>query len=32
LFVDVDAEHSHGIIAKMNRARIKGHKLKVKVA
>ena len=32
LFVDVAAEHAHGIIAKMNRAQIRGHKLKVKVA
>ena len=32
LFVDVASEHSHGIIAKLNRARLKGHKLKVKVA
>jgi ATP-dependent RNA helicase DeaD len=32
LFVDVDAEHANGIIAKLNRAQIKGHKVKVKVA
>jgi ATP-dependent RNA helicase DeaD len=32
LFVDVDAEHANGIIAKLNRAEIKGHKIKVKVA
>lgn len=32
LFVDVAAEHTNGIIAKLNRTRIKGHKLKVKVA
>jgi len=32
LFVDVAAEHAHGIIAKLNRAEIKGHKVKVKVA
>jgi len=32
LFVDVDAEQANGIIAKLNRAQIKGHKLKVKVA
>ena len=32
LFVDVSAEHSNGIISKLNRARIKGNKLKVKVA
>ena len=31
-FVDVSAEHANGIIAKLNRARIKGNKLKVKVA
>ena len=32
LFVDVSAEHANAIIAKLNRARFKGHKLKVKVA
>jgi ATP-dependent RNA helicase DeaD len=32
LFVDVSAEHANGIIAKLNRAQIKGHKVKVKVA
>lgn len=32
LFVDVSAEHANGIIAKLNRAEIKGHKVKVKVA
>ncbi|MCW5555701.1 MAG: DEAD/DEAH box helicase [Verrucomicrobiae bacterium] len=32
LFVDVSAEHAKGIIAKLNRAQIKGHKVKVKVA
>ena len=32
LFVDVDAEHANVIIAKLNRARFKGLKLKVKVA
>jgi ATP-dependent RNA helicase DeaD len=32
LFVDVATEHSHAIIAKLNRAVIKGHKVKVKVA
>ncbi|MSU59143.1 MAG: DEAD/DEAH box helicase [Pedosphaera sp.] len=32
LFVDVAAEHANGIIAKLNRAEIKGHKVKVKVA
>ncbi len=32
LFVDVSAEHANSIIAKLNRTRIKGHKLKVKVA
>jgi ATP-dependent RNA helicase DeaD len=32
LFVDVASEHAHGIIAKLNRAQIKGRKAKVKVA
>ena len=32
LFVDVTADSANGIIAKLNRTRIKGHKLKVKVA
>jgi ATP-dependent RNA helicase DeaD len=32
LFVDVAAEHANGIIAKLNRANIKGHKVKVKIA
>ena len=32
LFVDVSAEHANAIIAKLNRARFKGHKLKVKLA
>ena len=32
LFVDVASEHVKGIIAKLNRSQIKGHKLKVKVA
>jgi ATP-dependent RNA helicase DeaD len=32
LFVDVASEHANGIIAKLNRAQIKGHKVKVKVA
>jgi ATP-dependent RNA helicase DeaD len=32
LFVDVASEHANGIIAKLNRAEIKGHKVKVKVA
>ncbi len=32
LFVDVDAEHANVIISKLNRARFKGLKLKVKVA
>ena len=32
LFVDVAAEHANSIIAKMNRTRIKGNKLKVKLA
>ena len=32
LFVDVAEEHANSIIAKLNRASIKGHKVKVKVA
>ena len=32
LFVKVASEHAHGIIAKLNRAQIKGRKAKVKVA
>ena len=32
LFVDVAAEHANGIIAKLNRTSIKGHRLKVKAA
>ena len=32
LFVDVDTAHSKGIIAKLNRAEIKGTRVKVKVA
>lgn len=32
LFVDVAAEHANAIISKLNRARFKGHKMKVKVA
>ena len=32
LFVDVATEHAPGIIAKLNRAQIKGHKVKAKVA
>ena len=32
LFVDVAAEHANSIIAKLNRAQIKGQKVKVKVA
>lgn len=32
LFVDVAAEHANGIIAKMNRAQIRGRRLKVKLA
>jgi ATP-dependent RNA helicase DeaD len=31
-FVDVSSEHVNGILAKLNRAEIKGHKVKVKVA
>jgi ATP-dependent RNA helicase DeaD len=32
LFVDVAAEHANAIIAKLNRAEIKGQKIKIKVA
>lgn len=32
LFVDVDADHANSIIAKLNRAQIKGRRAKVKVA
>ena len=32
LFVNVASEHTHSIIAKLNRAQIKGRKAKVKVA
>jgi ATP-dependent RNA helicase DeaD len=32
LFVDVDSNHAKAIIAKLNRTRIKGERLKVKVA
>jgi len=32
LFVDVASEHAHGIVAKLKRAQIKGHQVKVKVA
>jgi ATP-dependent RNA helicase DeaD len=32
LFVDVASEHANSIISKLNRAQIKGHKAKVKVA
>ena len=32
LFVDVAEEHVNSIVAKLNRAQIKGHKVKVKVA
>jgi len=31
-FVDVDSEHANGIIAKLNRGEVNGHKLKVKIA
>ena len=31
-FVDVESEHVNGIVAKLNRAEIKGQKVKVKVA
>ena len=32
LFVNVGSEYAKGIVAKMNRAQLKGRKLKVKVA
>jgi ATP-dependent RNA helicase DeaD len=32
LFLDVASEHVHGIVAKLNRTQIKGHKVKLKVA
>ena len=32
LFVDVASEHVNGILAKLNRTRIKGNKIKVKLA
>ena len=32
LFVDVASEHVKGVIAKLNRSQIKGHKIKMKVA
>ena len=32
LFVDVASDHANAIIAKLNRTRIKNHKVKVKVA
>jgi ATP-dependent RNA helicase DeaD len=32
LFVDVAADHANAIIAKLNRTRIKGERVKVKVA
>ena len=32
LFVDVATEYANGIIAKLNRTRLKGHKVKVKAA
>jgi len=32
MFLDVAADQTHGIIAKLNRAKIKNHKVKVKVA
>ena len=31
-FVDVAAEHANAILAKLNRAEIKGHKVKIKAA
>ena len=32
LFADVETEHAHAIIAKLSRAKIKGHAVKVKIA
>ena len=32
LFADVRSEHAKAIIAKLNRSRIKGHKVKAKLA
>ena len=32
LFADVSSEHANAIIAKLNRTRIKDHKIKVKLA
>ena len=32
LFVEVATEHIHGVMAKLNRTRIKGQKVKMKVA
>ena len=32
LFVDVASEHAHAIIARLNRTRLKDHKVKLKVA
>ncbi|HEY6170430.1 MAG TPA: DbpA RNA binding domain-containing protein, partial [Verrucomicrobiae bacterium] len=32
LFVDVTSEHAHAIISKLNRTRIKGNSVKVKLA
>ena len=31
-FVDVSTEHANAILAKLNRAEIKGHKVKIKAA
>ena len=31
-FVDVATEHANAIVAKLNRAQVKGHKAKVKLA
>ena len=31
LFTDVSSEHANSIIAKLNRARIKDHKIKIKL-
>lgn len=32
LFVDVAADHANGILAKLNRTQIRGHRVKMKVA
>ena len=32
LFVDVAADHANGILAKLNRTQIRGHRVKMKIA